>query len=238
MPNIRQLYIFRSLEWKHYHHDKNDLVQEIKKTGMSINIHVYPPTDNVLDSKFVKVLNVDFEETTTSLMDSFPVKEIATVIFNETMAKEFATSSISLDKSEKKVPSRGKRTVPKAASPFGKATTVKETSKVKTGSSVRIATSPKKKSRIKRQQYHKDVGFTSGHCLIGKDDLGVSKSVSKPATDDVHVKAMVALLALLKEQVFSDLQETIYFDTVHTERRSGFAGKIHPEMYSKPFGQL
>ena len=26
----------------------------------------------------------------------------------------------------------------------------------------------------KRQQYHKDVAFTTSRCLIGKDDLGVS----------------------------------------------------------------
>ena len=63
---------------------------------------------------FVKILNVDFDETTSSLMDSFPVKEISTSVYNETIAIETPNLTSWV---KKRVTSRRKRkvTVPKEA---------------------------------------------------------------------------------------------------------------------------
>jgi hypothetical protein len=48
----------------------------------------------------------------------------------------------------------------------------------------------------KRQQYFKDVGYTTGRCAILKDELGVSFPVKKPSDDDHHV-AMAGLSTVL-----------------------------------------
>jgi hypothetical protein len=77
---------------------------------------IYPPTNNVLDSKFVKVINVNFDEYLMDLMSSVPLK-----------------------KKKKKTPS--------SKQPAG---------------------------NLKHQQCHKDVVYTTGQCLIGKDNRGVS----------------------------------------------------------------
>jgi len=52
---------------------------------------------------------------------------------------------------------------------------------------------------------------------------------SKPATDDIHVKAMVAISALMKHHIFVDLKETVYFDTVHASRAGDFSQQLHPD---------
>jgi hypothetical protein len=68
-------------------------------------------------------------------------------------------------------------------------------------------------STLKCQQYHKDIGYTTGQCLIGKNNLGVSISVLKPLTDKIwpklHVKAMVALSGILKHHVFEDFSVVV-----------------------------
>ena len=182
MPNVRQLYLFRSLEWKHYHCDLRTLEQAVKEakeedSDINLDLCIYPPTEDLLDSPFAKVINIHFDALTEGLIDSIPLVEIATAVHQETVIHPVATP----------------------------------------------------KNKIKRQQYHKDVGFTTGRCLIGKDDLGVSVPALKPSTDDIHVKAMVAISALLKHHIFSDLKDIVYFDTVHASRAADFAQQLDPD---------
>ena len=48
---------------------------------------------------------------------------------------------------------------------------------------------------IKRQQYFKDVGYTTGRCVILKDELGVSFPAVKPSDSD-HAAAMAGLIPM------------------------------------------
>jgi hypothetical protein len=86
----------------------------------------------------------------------------------------------------------------------------------------------KLKPVLKRQQYHIDVGYTSGQCLIRRDELGKSLLVAKASIDTSHTAAMVALSALLKSHVFADLKDTVYFDAVNFERTASFVEKLAP----------
>jgi hypothetical protein len=146
-------------------------------SDITLDLCIYPPMEDVLDSPFVKVINVNFDAHTESLIDSIPLVEIATAVHQDTVI------------------------------PPVDATT----------------------TQPKRQQYHKDVGFTTGRCLIGKDDLGVSVPALKPSTDEIHVKAMVAMSALMMHHIFIDLKDTVYFDTVHLSRSADFAQQLHPD---------
>jgi hypothetical protein len=192
MPNIQQLYLFRTLEWKHYHCDKDKLLEAVASSKLSIEVHLYLPTeDYVLDcDDFVKVINVDFDETTREAMLAIPWKEIATSIYTGIVGPEL----------EKKMKKKNEASACTAAA-----------------------------GSFKRQKFHVDVGYTTGLCLIGKDDRGVSLPVPKPSTDELHIKAMVALSALLKHHIFTDLKETVYFDAVNVNRRGDFAGKLHAD---------
>jgi hypothetical protein len=182
MPNVRQLYLFRTLEWKHYHCDRHALEKAVKDakeedSDITLDLCIYPPTKDVLESPFAKVINVKFDGLTESLIDSIPLVEIATSVHKDTVLSPPDTT----------------------------------------------------KKKPKRQQFHKDVGFTTGRCVIGKDELGVSVPALKPATDDIHVKAMVAISALMKHHIFVDLKDTVYFDTVHASRADDFAKQLHPD---------
>jgi hypothetical protein len=182
MPNIRQLYLFRSLSSKHYHCDKDKLVAAVREARVDLPaliLHVHPPTENVLNHEFVKIINVGFDDSTRQLLSSIPLKAIAGQLHRKTVLKAPPSN-----------PSSG---------------------------------------TLRRQQYHKDVGFTMGKCLIGKDELGVSLPYPKPQTDYSHIKAMVVLSKLLKHHIFADLKDTVYFDLVHKKRREDFAGKFHPD---------
>ena len=48
MPNIRQLYLFRSLERKHYHSDKDLLEKAVLDSGLDIALHIHKPTKNLI----------------------------------------------------------------------------------------------------------------------------------------------------------------------------------------------
>jgi hypothetical protein len=98
-----------------------------------------------------------------------------------------------------------------------------ETQKIK-----KKAPSGSKKPTPKHQQFHKDTGYTSGQCLIGKDPLSVSLPALKPYMDEFHIQSMVALTALLKHHIFQDLRETVYHDMVNTTHCHDFAQKLHP----------
>jgi hypothetical protein len=187
MPTIRQLYLFRSLERKHYHSDKDLLEKAVLDSGLDIALHIHKPTENVLDNPFVKVINVGFDRASKTIISTITWKSIATTLFNETIRPaEIASTEISSELANRK-----------------------------------------SKPTLKRQQYHKDVGYTSGQCLIGRDELGISFPAVKP-TDSDHTKAMVALTALLRSHVFNDLKDTVYFDAVNLERASSFAENLAP----------
>jgi hypothetical protein len=64
---------------------------------------------------------------------------------------------------------------------------------------------------------------TTGQCLIGKDNLGMTVSVAKPSTDNIHINVMVELSALLKHHIFQDLKDTVNLDTVHTTHGRDFS---------------
>jgi hypothetical protein len=187
LPNIRQLYLFRTLERKHYHYDKDALKKAITDSGLPIILHIHPPDVDLLDNPFVKVINVGFDSATRTIMSDIPLKSIASTLHRETV-------------------------VP-----------------VETALSVPVSPSKKKsKPVLKRQQYHIDVGYTSGQCLIRRDELGISLPVSKTSIDASHTAAMVALSALLKSHVFADLKDTVYFDAVNFDRTATFAEKLAP----------
>ena len=85
MPNVKQLYVFKTLEHKHYHYDKDDLITAIKSTKLPIKIHIHKPGENVLHSAFVKVINKDFDEKTQATIDSIPLLKIASSLHKETI---------------------------------------------------------------------------------------------------------------------------------------------------------
>jgi hypothetical protein len=183
MLNFQQVYIFRSLQHKHYHCDKDKLEAEIRKSGLKdIQLHVHEATENVTDHPFVRVINVGFDLATEGIISSIPWKSIANTLYKETILP-----GVIAETSETIVP------VPPP----------------------------------KRQQYHKDVGFTSGRSVTGKDELGVILPVVKQ-TDADHRVAMAGLGTLLKSHIFEDLKETVYFDALNLERTSKFAGKLAP----------
>jgi hypothetical protein len=188
MPNLHQLYIFCTLEWKHYHCDKDKLISEVKKSQLDVKVHIYPPNKNVLESEFVKVINVDFDTFIMELMSLIPWKKIASSVHHDTVV----------------VPMENQR-IRKKAPPGSNNPT------------------------LKRQQFYKDAGYTSGQCLIGTDPLGVSLPALKPSTNEFHIKAIVALTALLRHHIFQDLRETVYFGAVNTTRCQDFAQKLHPD---------
>ncbi len=179
MPNVQQVYLFRSLQYKHYHCDKDELEQYIIASGLDIVLHVHEATVDLFDHPFVKVINVGFDERTQQIISSIPWKSIAKTLYKDTI-----------------VPAVTEETVDPIPVP-------------------------------KRQQFHKDVGYTSGKCVIAKDELGVNLPILKPIDDD-HRAAMVALSSLLKSHVFQDLKDTVYFDALNLERMSSFAGKLDP----------
>jgi hypothetical protein len=133
MPNFQQVYIFRSLQHKHYHCDKDKLEAEIRKSGLKdIQLHVHEATENVTDHPFVRVMNVGFDLATEGIISSISWKSIANTLYEETILP-----GVIAETSETIVP------VPPP----------------------------------KQQQYHKDVGFTSGRSVTGKDELGVNLPV-------------------------------------------------------------
>jgi hypothetical protein len=192
MPNFRQLYIFRTLEWKHYHCDREELSKAVKKSQLDIDVHIYPPNENVLDSKFAKVINVNFDTRTMALLNTIPWKKMAASVYQDTV-------SLSLKAKIRKKPAK------------------------------KPAPGTKKPATPKRQQFFKDSGYTGGQCLIDKDSIGVAMPALKPSTDQFHIKAMVALSALLKNHVFQELQETVFFDAENITRCHDFAQKLHPD---------
>jgi hypothetical protein len=152
MPNVHQLYLFRTLGWKHYHCDKDTLLQAVDSSMIAIEVHLYPPTKDVLDSEFVKLINVGYDRTTKNVMLSVPWKKIASLVHKNTVA-----------------PIKKKK---------------------------KAHVSKKAAGTLKCQKFHKDVEYTTGQCLIGKDNLGVSVPLSKPLSDKLHIKVIVALSAL------------------------------------------
>jgi len=209
MPNIRQLSVHRTLQWCHYHHDKDDFIEAVSASGILIDgnpipVHIHYPDANVLDEPFLRLLNVDFDEETSEIMASIPWKEIASSVYT----------------------GQGKKDKGKTKSQPSK----KGKGKMKSQATKKKKVQPgKKKDSYKRQQYFIDVGYTSGACLTGKDGVGNACPVSKPATDDNHIQAMVALSRLLKKHAFDDLQESIYEDTVFSTRREDWAQLFHPD---------
>jgi hypothetical protein len=189
MPNVRQLYIVRSLERKHYQYDRDELVREVTSSGLPITIHIHEPDQDVLDNAFLKVINVGFDDATKSILTTIPWRNIVSTIHRETMCPLEVTAATSSRKNS----------------------------------------AVKPKLPPKRQQYHRDVGYTTGRCLLAKDELGISLPVVKPDTDTDHIAAMVALSALLRSHVFQDLQDTVYFDAVNVDRVSSFAKSIHED---------
>jgi hypothetical protein len=92
--------------------------------------------------------------------------------------------------------------------------------------------STKAAGTLKCQQYHKDIAgtpYTTGQCLIGKDNLGVSVPVAKPSNDNLYIKAMVIFSSLLKHHVFQDRKDTVSLDTVNTTHGHDFAKELHPD---------
>ena len=47
MPNVRQIYIFRNLRYKHYHCNKALLLAEVEKSGFDIPVHIHKPDCDV-----------------------------------------------------------------------------------------------------------------------------------------------------------------------------------------------
>jgi hypothetical protein len=95
MPNVRQIYLFWSLEWKHYHCNRHTLKEAVKEakeedSHITLDLCIYPP--NVLDSPFAKVINVNFDALTESLIDSIPLVEIATAVHQETVIPPVVTT--------------------------------------------------------------------------------------------------------------------------------------------------
>ena len=45
MPNVQQVYLFQSLQYKHYHCDKDELEEEIIASGLEIVLHVHEATE-------------------------------------------------------------------------------------------------------------------------------------------------------------------------------------------------
>jgi hypothetical protein len=143
MPNFQQVYLFRTLQHKHYHCDKDKLEAAILKSGLNIQLHVHEATENVTDHPFVRVMNVGFDLVTEGILSSIPWKSIANTLYAETVLPGV----------------------------------IAETSETIESESMEPVPPPPPK----RQQYHKDVGFTSGRSVTGKDELGVNLPVvNKP----------------------------------------------------------
>ncbi len=87
---------------------------------------MHPTDENVLDSAFVKVINVEFYDTMLATIDSIPFLETSESLHMETVVSVPKTKSINV---------------------------------------------------LPCQQYTKDVGHTTGKCLIEKDNLGLSLPV-------------------------------------------------------------
>jgi hypothetical protein len=80
LPNIRQLYLFRTLERKHYHYDKDALKKAITDSGLPIILHIHPPDVDLLDNPFFKVIKVGFDSATRTIMSDIPLKSIASTL--------------------------------------------------------------------------------------------------------------------------------------------------------------
>jgi hypothetical protein len=100
MPNIHQVYIFRSLAYKHYHCDRDALLLAVKKIKLPIKVHVYPPTSNI-DLHFVKVINGKFDSYSKALIKSIPWKEMASLVHKDTIV-----ASSEIPRKKKKAPSK------------------------------------------------------------------------------------------------------------------------------------
>jgi hypothetical protein len=65
---------------------------------------ILPPQD-ILDSNFLKLININFDQTTKSVISSIPLKEIASLVHQETVAsvnKKKAPSSTKAGVSQRK----------------------------------------------------------------------------------------------------------------------------------------
>ena len=200
LPNVRQLTVFRSLQWKHYHHDKDLLLQAVADSNENRSVHIHEANKDTLDSDFIKVINVKFDRLTKNAINSMKWRSIVAALHDvkcvadrkESNAANSSTSSSSKNLSTKNPGSKSR----------------------------------KKGNSTKRQQYHIDVGYTTSQCLLGKDDLGIYAPIIKPTTDKDHVAAMVQLSSLLKHHIFSNLQESIFVDSVNVTRSKDFAQKL------------
>jgi hypothetical protein len=93
------LYLCRTLRYKHYPFDKDALIHSIDTCNLNslenhINVtnentpvaqvvlHIHEPTENV-SLPFLKVVNVNFDQETQSILSSIPWKSIATSLYKD-----------------------------------------------------------------------------------------------------------------------------------------------------------
>jgi hypothetical protein len=59
------------------------LIEAMNNTKLPLKLHVHPPTENVLNHKFGKIINAGFNECTQWLLSSIPLQEIAGQVHSE-----------------------------------------------------------------------------------------------------------------------------------------------------------
>jgi hypothetical protein len=92
MSNIWQLYLFQSLEWKHYHCDQITLeeavAKEVLESDLSLKLRVYLPTEDVLDSPFLKLINIKFDVFTEASLSSIPWLQMTSELYQDTVLEQ------------------------------------------------------------------------------------------------------------------------------------------------------